>query len=198
MLILNIIAYVGLIATTITQLCIDDPGAAFTVLCAWWIAFTTFMSVLLTYAIFKIRGYSKKLASKGLLANEKLMAFHVISFVTASILNSIKNFLAIFCEIFKTTQVDKLVQLRYEFAYEIMNLLENPFWTFLNMTMLVLFFKYSAPLSSDETSSCKRKFLLVFNASEEGFKAIGDQQTYQLEVEKAERKRKIYSEMADK
>ena len=94
--------------------------------------------------------------------------------------------------------MDKLVQLRYEFAYEIMNLLENPFWTFLNMTMLVLFFKYSAPLSSDETSSCKRKFLLVFNASEEGFKAIGDQQTYHLEVEKAERKRKIYSEMADK
>ena len=46
---------------------------------------------MLTYSMAKIRRFTKKMEHSGIFANEKLMLIHVLSFIIASQLNSLKN-----------------------------------------------------------------------------------------------------------
>ena len=92
---MNSVAYTGLLATFLFELIVSNKMYSIVTLSVWYDLFNIPMSLLLGYSMYKIKNYTRKLRQNGMFANEKLMIFHVMSYGTATLINSSKNILII-------------------------------------------------------------------------------------------------------
>ena len=186
----NFLAFAAILATTIVQIMITSYEASEAILCSWWVLSNTILSVMVTFSMLKIRRFTKQMNQSGIFANEKLMLVHVCSYLIASQINSAKNIIGVKTAVIAEVPGDYSVpDARLKLAHNWLNVLENPFWTFVNFTMLVFILKYSKPLSHSEEKASKQKFLLVFNANQESFVAMGQRQNHEIKVQKAQKKK---------
>ena len=124
------------------------------------------------------------------------MTIHLTNFIIVSVLSTITYVLEIFEEK-HDDNTDTSLYLFLDLSTTIIDTLIIIVWFLITMTMVIMYLRFSAPLSSQDETNIKDKFLLVFQAEDEDFAIVEDQRQYQELVERENKRHRIYQEMAD-
>ena len=124
------------------------------------------------------------------------MTIHLTNFITVSVLSTITYILEIFEEK-HDDNTDTTLYLFLDLSTTIIDTLIIIVWFLITMTMVIMYLRFSAPLSNQDETNIKDKFLLVFQAEDEDFAIVEDQRQYQELVERENKRHRIYQEMAD-
>ena len=89
------------------------------------------------------------------------MTIHLTNFITVSVLSTITYILEIFEEK-HDDNTDTTLYLFLDLSTTIIDTLIIIVWFLITMTMVIMYLRFSAPLSNQDETNIKDKFLLVF------------------------------------
>ena len=119
------------------------------------------LAVVLSFAIIRIRAYSRVLVENKIFANEKLMCVHLLAFVYLGVLILITG--SDILAIGHTPLADMSTrELRFQFACVVLGYAQVVGCFSVVLTMVIMFVKHSLTLTDSQHRSITKRFLLVF------------------------------------
>ena len=70
-------------------------------------------------------------------------------------------------------------------------------WFMIVITMFIMYVRYSAPITHNESNLIKQRFLLVFNADKGSMNSVYDKTVHTELIKREEKRNRIYREMTD-
>lgn len=124
------------------------------------------LTIILAFAVIRIRTYSRMLVQNKIFANEFLMVTHLSSFSIESIIVTTNSAL-IYASSSLTFDTMTVFELRLTLAMLIITYFRILAQLVVILTMMIMFLKHSQTLTESEQQNLACRFLLVFSSTED-------------------------------
>ena len=195
--IIRIVAYTFFTTTTLILILIPI-GKSFTPIRTFWTVSTILVTCILVFSMLRIRRLKKILLGSEVFQSEKLMRVHLFGFIIVSLLSIVGVSLAIKMvsdQKHGNEQTEKFTHI--DITKIVIDTCTNFVWFLIVITMFLMYLRYSAPITRNQSNFIRQRFLLVFNANEDAMSAVEDQRVQTELIRREEKRNRIYREMTD-
>ena len=195
--IIRIVAYTFFTTTTLILILIPI-GKSFIPIRTFWTVSTILVTCILVFSMLRIRRLKKILLGSEVFQSEKLMRVHLFGFIIVSLLSIVGVSLAIKMvsdQKHGNEQTEKFTHI--DITKIVIDTCTNFVWFLIVITMFLMYLRYSAPITRNQSNFIRQRFLLVFNANEDAMSAVEDQRVQTELIRREEKRNRIYREMTD-